>query len=471
MNSLLKAKIDWGIYLLAAMIIRLMFFDISWFSYIAILISLHQFFLLFYSIGYVIPVRYLAGSMMCLQMLVGPTLAYNGLDQYQRDFYRMQIPEFDYFSYAIPCVVCFITGLHITAWNLKGEFINKQKIINFVYQNNTLPYIFVGIGFVASVLAPFFNSELQFVFYLFSSFKFIGAFLIILGNKQLKPVFLILVYGSILATSLQQAMFHDLLIWVIFLGGVFAIRYRPSINIKAAFAAGFILLAVVIQQLKGNYRKATWQEGQAGGIETFNNAYQQSKDESLFSTANLGASNIRINQGFIITNIMQTVPDKVPFENGAEMMKIVEAAILPRILAPDKLNAGDRTIFTKYTHIALMPGTSMGLSSIGDAYINFGELGGVIFMFFYGLLFSEILNAFYKNSFTYPVLILFTPLVFYYAIRPDCELQTILGHLVKSCFLIFVLIQVWKIKFRVRKVEMENSKASTTTINEIATMQ
>jgi len=102
----------------------------------------------------------------------------------------------------------------------------------------------------------------------------------------------------------------------------------------------------------------------------------------------------------------------------------------------------------------LLKGTSMGLSSMGDAYINFGEIGGAIFMFFYGLLFSEVLNAFYKNSYTYPVLILFTPLVFYYPIRPDCELQTILGHLVKSCFLIFVMIQVWKIKFLARRPGM-----------------
>jgi len=101
-----------------------------------------------------------------------------------------------------------------------------------------------------------------------------------------------------------------------------------------------------------------------------------------------------------------------------------------------------------------MPGTSMALSSLGDAYINFGIIGGIIFMFFYGLLFSEVLNAFYKNSFEYPILILFTPLVFYYPIRPDCELQTILGHLVKSSFLIFVMIQVWKIKFRVNRVEV-----------------
>ena len=90
----------------------------------------------------------------------------------------------------------------------------------------------------------------------------------------------------------------------------------------------------------------------------------------------------------------------------------------------------------------------MGLSTMGDAYVNFGTFGGAIFMFFFGLLFSEVLNAFYKRSVEYPVLLLFIPMVFYYPIRPDCELQTILGHLFKSCFLIFVMLHVWKAKLK-----------------------
>lgn len=446
---------DWAVYWVVAIFIRILFFHMSWFSYLAILIALHQFFLLFYSIGYVIPVRYLAGSLMCLQMLVGPVFAYNGLDDYQRGYSKMQIPEFDYLSYAIPAVICFIAGLHATAGNLKGEFVDQEKIRKFVQQNDTLPYIFVGLGFVSSFAAPFFGAELGFVFVLLGCFKFIGAFLIILGNRHLKPAFLVLVYGAIIASSLHNAMFHDLIIWIIFLGTVFAIKYRPSINLKAIVVTGFILLTMVIQQLKGDYRKATWQGGEKGGLETLSDTYEENKEEGrLFSAASLGKSNIRINQGYIITNIMQNVPAKVPYENGAEMLEIVKAAVLPRILAPDKLRAGDRAIFMKYSAIPLMPGTSMGLSSLGDAYINFGTFGGAIFMFFYGLLFSEVLNAFYKNSFEYPVLILFTPLVFYYPIRPDCELQTILGHLVKSSFVVFVMIQAWKVKFRLRGVEV-----------------
>ncbi len=177
--------------------------------------------------------------------------------------------------------------------------------------------------------------------------------------------------------------------------------------------------------------------GQASaGAETFAKLYEkQSEQNGVFNFNSLAEANVRINQGFIITNIMRTVPDKVEFQNGGEMYQIFESAVLPRILAPNKLNAGDRAIFAKYSQIAVAPGTSMGLSSLGDAYINWGTIGGTIFMLFLGILYSEVLNAFQKYSRDYPVLILFTALVFYYPIRPDCELQTIWAIFLNPVFL------------------------------------
>ena len=145
---------------------------------------------------------------------------------------------------------------------------------------------------------------------------------------------------------------------------------------------------------------------------------------------------------------MYTVPSQVPFSNGEEMYQIFEAGVLPRFMAPNKLKAGDRSIFMKYSGLRIRSGTSMGLSSLGDAYINYGLTGGCIFMFLLGVFYNAILLVFYKNSQYFPVLILFTSIVFYYPIRPDCELQTILGHVLKSCFLIYLMIQFFKNTFR-----------------------
>lgn len=444
-DTLFRVKTNLQLIIGVAIIIFLLFPDLSWLSLFAIMITLHQFILLFNSIGHVIPVRYLFGSFMCLQMLLGPTFAFNGLDQYQFVQYRMQIPEADYFVYVIPAVIAFILGLHLNAGKLDGEVIDEEKIRNFVQQNKSIAYLFIGIGFIASIVAETMSAELAFLFFLLGGLKFIGAFMIIIGNHQLKVIPLIIVYGSIIASSLGIGMFHDLLTWLIFLGCVFAIKFKPSVNIKRGVAVLFILLSLTIQQLKGDYRDATWRGGEEAGIGAISKAYDKSEGRgSFFSFESLASSNVRFNQGYIITYIMNNVPRKVPFANGAELYQIVEAALLPRIIAPNKLKAGDRQFFMKYSGMRIAKKTSMGLSSVGDAYINFGIIGGCIFMFLLGFFYNFVIKRFKKYSQNFPILILFTPLVFYYPIRPDCELQTILGHLVKSCFLIFVIFALWK---------------------------
>lgn len=454
LKSLIYIKFNWSVFTAIAIAIYFIFPGLSWFSFFAILISLHQVTLLFNSIGFAIPVRYLFGTLICLQLLIGPMLAYNGFDKFQEGFYKMQILESQYFSYVIPAVLAFVLGLHLYAGKLEGEIVNENVITKFVEINSNLPYILIGIGFLSSFIAELFSSDLAFLFYLIAATKFIGAFMIIMGSRKLKPVPLIIVYGSIILSSLVQGMFHDLLTWIIFLATVFAIKYKPNIKIKLILSVVFIFLALAIQQLKGNYREATWTRGEEIGLVSINTAYDESQENnSFFSYKSLATSNVRFNQGFIITNIMKTVPAKEPFSNGAELSLILEAAFLPRIIAPNKLTAGNQSLFKKYSGMPLSRNTSMGLSSVGDAYINFGIIGGCFFMFLLGLFYSEVLKIFSKASKQFPVILLFTPLVFYYPIRPDCELQTLLGHLVKSCFLIFVIFFIWKKQFRVQPAE------------------
>ena len=298
---------------------------------------------------------------MCLQFFVGATLAYNGLDKYQYQFYVMRIPEEEYFSYVIPAVLMFIAGLHLNAGSLKGEQVDEKGITYFVQKNPRLPYFFIGIGFVSSIVANFFSSELAFVFYLFGGFKFIGLFLLVLGSKNLKPLPTAIVIGSIVSSSLGSGMFHDLLTWIVFTASVYGIKYKFGPNIKIAGATAFIVLVALIQLMKGVYREALGGNAEKGGLETFAKLAQDQNEsnEGLFSFNKLAENNVRINQGFIITNIMLTVPNRVPFQNGAQMFQVFEAAILPRFIASNKLKAGDRSTFVKYSGIALRQGTGI----------------------------------------------------------------------------------------------------------------
>jgi hypothetical protein len=391
---------------------------------------------------------------MCLQFLVGPTLAYIGLDEYQYFMYRMKIPEHEYFPYAFPAVILFIIGLHARAGNHRGERLDLEGIRTFILNNRFVAPILIGVGFFASIVSNYFSAELAFVFYLIGSFKFIGLFLIILSEKRVNYLALFLVVGSIVFSSLGSGMFHDLLTWIIFLAAVFAIKFDVSNYVKVIGLLFFIFIATTIQLLKSDYRVLTSIDENQAGLEAFAKVYQQENmKEGVFNFQKIAQSNVRINQGFIVSNIMFTVPEKEPYANGDELKDILKAAFLPRILSPDKLKAGDRSLFRKYSGIPITQGTSMGLSSVGDAYINFGILGGIVFMFFLGLMYSEVLVFFYNIQNRYPLIILFSPLIFYYPIRPDCELQTILGHLVKSIFVVFAIFYIWKNIFSIKSMK------------------
>ncbi|MEO9070117.1 MAG: hypothetical protein ABI261_03715 [Ginsengibacter sp.] len=439
--TLFNVKINWIVYILVLVGIQLIIPNISFWPFLALAIALHQFMLLFYAYGYVIPVRYWAGAMLCLQMLVGPSFAYSGLDKYMFIKYQMQVPVETYFAYAIPAVILFILGLH-SSGKLNGERIEEKAVREYVKMNPQIPYIFIAIGFLSSMVSTFFGASLANVFYLLDGFKFIGLFMLLLSGSQLKLLPMVLVIGSIVVSSLKAAMFHDLLTWVIFLLAILAVKYKPKMSTKILFATGMLVLVIIIQQLKSVYREASASDR---GVDQFEETFRTvNQDGGVFDASKLAESNVRINQGFIVTYAMEHVPSKEPFADGSELYKILEAAFMPRILAPNKLKAGDNSLVYKYTGIVLRQGTSMSISALGDFYVNFGTFGGCICMFIFGWLFNFVLNNFKKFSRHFPIILIFTPLVFYYPIRPDTALQTGLGHLVKSCFLLYVMILFWK---------------------------
>ena len=90
-DSLTNIKFNWYIFAGIAVVILLLKPDISPWCFIALLIGIHQFMLIFYAFKYIIPVRYIAGAFLSLQMLIGPSFAYLGLDSAQYFKYRMQV--------------------------------------------------------------------------------------------------------------------------------------------------------------------------------------------------------------------------------------------------------------------------------------------------------------------------------------------------------------------------------------------
>ena len=454
-DSLLKGKINWSIFIVVTGIIFLTP-SLNIFAKFGLIITLHQFLLLYSSVNSILPIRYLFGFLMCIQMLFGPLLVYNWFSEYQSEIYRMQIPQEDYLSYTLPVVICFLLGLHYNAGSYQGEVLNQEGLKEFIGKYPQLPYILIIVGFAGTILFALLPVYYGFIFTLVEDLKYIGVFILIIVEKKLKPWPIVLVFGSIISTSLSQGLFHDLITWVLFLGAIFCIKNKPNDLTKIISTIVFLLLILILQEIKGSYRNAIYHKGQETGLGTITDTYKEQQGAGIFTDESIGPTLVRINQGFILSYIMKNVPENIPFQNGGEMLEVLEAAIMPRVVDPNKLKAGDRQLFTQYSGLQLSESTSMALGSPGDAYVNFGIVGGIVFMFFLGLTYNTILKYFEKYKTTFPLIIVLSPLVFYYPIRPDCELQTILGHLFKSIFFLYIITFLFK-KYISKKSDTQSS--------------
>ncbi|MFY8166653.1 MAG: hypothetical protein ACOVJ8_08685 [Sediminibacterium sp.] len=424
------------------------FFNYEVLSAVAIGIFTYWLSSLFIRVNYSLPIKELFLTMYALQFLFGPALAYNGLDEYTNETFRMKVNSEEYFSFIIPVYMAFAIGFNVYCkkYSLK---ISRQNINQWVVQNPKTPYIFIGIGFLASLISSILPSSLAFVFYLLGSFKYIGLFVLLLSFQTLKLKLMLVIYGLILISSFQGGMFHDLLTWIIVLCLILAYRYKPSWQYKVAGILGFVLFAIFIQSIKQGLRAQTWFGNKEASLLLVEDVTADvNKTNSGFLTMdNLGPNFVRINQGWVLASAMDHVPYKIGHTHGELLGKYLYSSIIPRFIDDTKLNAGSQEVFNRYSGHRIEKGTAIGLGLFTDSYVEFGDFGAVFYVFLFGLLYGYVLNQFKQKSSRYPVLIMFVMLVFIYPIRPDCETQTALGHLLKSIMLITIVFSAFKKHF------------------------
>jgi hypothetical protein len=402
-----------------------------------------------------LPIKELFLSLYSLQYLFSAALTFNGFDQYNIESYKMKITSFQYFSYTLPVFLAFSLGFNLfsKSYNLK---IDRDNIDRWLNNNKNLPYHFIIIGFIAPIISNFIPSSLAFVAYLLECFKFIGLFILVMSYQKIKPILLITIYGLIIFSSFQGGMFHDLLTWLIVLGLILAFRYKPNWKLKLLSIFLFVSFAIFIQSIKGGLREITWSGNEQASIDLIQNINKENSLDKggFFSKDNLGPHLNRVNQGWILASTIDNLSNNADHTHGTLIIEYLYSAIMPRVFAPNKLNAGSQTIFNQYSGHFIGSETSMGLGLFADAYIEFGQFGAIIYVFLFGLMYGYIMNQFFVRSKKFPILILFTVLAFIYAMRPDCETQTVLGHLFKTIMLLVIIFTFFKKTFELPRITL-----------------
>lgn len=376
-----------------------------------------------------IPLLELANLIAVLQWTVGPVLSYFfGLDHYR---YRMYVDESTFFSYVIPAT-CGFTGA-LLGW---GLVVDQRSLIAQKRQDFYFMYgvYLVIIAFMAELVSGRAPSSVQFFFFLLSQLRYVAAIYFLLSGHQYRFVATVIACSSLFVKSASAGMFHDLLLW---LALIFCIWFPTAKWLHHrkpfVFAAAF-LMVFAIQVVKQDYRERL-RSGENPSL--FLMAFDYlSPSGRAWDQDVLSLALVRLNQGWIVSAVMQHVPARENYANGATVVEAV-IALAPRFLVPNKVGAGGRENFRKYTGLAIGDQTAMCICVLGEAYANFGEFGGIAFMIAFGGFIAMYYSRILRWAVLHPDFLFWIPLIFYQAIKAETDMVVIVNQIFKGSIVAF----------------------------------
>lgn len=378
-----------------------------------------------------------------INYLVAPAITYNLPED--QILYGMKVVSDQYYELALPGFIFLSTGMYILPTSVFS--INTKKVDQSATVNKSLLFKVAMLGIILRFAQPFVTGELGFVVYLLAMIRFVAAFALFSIDKKtwyLTAIVLLLE----LISAFVEGMYHDATMWIIFFSLYFIYVFKPSLRTKLIGGGALIVFVLFIQSIKVIYRSEVWSGDKDA---TLSNAYeigsQNATSENIYGENNLLSTLNRGNQAWIFASTVDNIEKTKNFQGLTNVNKYLEAALLPRFLAPDKLKSGDKEIFNKFSGHTINENTSMGLGIFADGYIAYGSWGVYIFGLALGLIFSltfKLVERWTKVSPFYVLLLL--PLL-NYAVRPDCELQTTINHLVKGIILYGFLVYLTRKRF------------------------
>jgi len=392
--------------------------------------------------GVDLPIESFILVMASMQWLIGPVLTYAGLSNHYK--YYMYVPVEEYMALAVPGVIALAFGLYAFRSRKRIALVSHyaSNTMQIVSRAQYLPYYLIGIGFVFSFLVDKFPPSLAFPAYILSNVKYIGLIYLIFSDRQKnKGLILAAAFALTFLSSLKGAMFHDLLLWSAFIGMYAAYIFRPTNFQKLLLVMLGLVFIFVLQASKDLYREKLREQGGGDYVGKFVASVDERLEvDDLSRSGNVERFVVRINQGWIISRIMLGTPRFFPHAEGETIITAAKASVLPRMFFPDKPKAGGRENFEKYTGFRLQSSTSMGISLLGEAYINFGVRGAWVFMFMFGLVSSFVIKQFFLLAVKYPTIWLWFPLILLHFVKAETELIVQLNFLVKSIILVYAFV-------------------------------
>lgn len=411
------------------------------------------------SISVKINVFDIVGLIASLVYLILPLIVYNVYNEHN-SFARywntyMTIDKNYYFSLALPATILFIIGLNTSPSSQKmhdSQLLQRCKI--YLADKKYIGVILIIIGGVTSFLTPLMPLALKTIVYYFSQLTFIGFLYLLHSGKSGKGILIAIVLIILIAQSVVTGMYGELVYWSI-LGGIILLvgKRRVSVFKKIVWLSLGVFVVLLIQSIKHEYRATTWGDDDNGGsFKTFSHLVKQRlKDPaSLVDPVRIYGVVIRGNQGRLVGRTMDYVPRHEEFAGGETIITSIAAAFVPRFLWQDKPEVGGVELTCRFLGDCTKRKYSYNIGQLGESYVNFGIVGGAIFMFFYGYFMRFSYVKICNLSIRYPTLILWIPLFFFMSISLETDFNTFLNSFIKALIFAFICYYGFRVFLKIR---------------------
>ena len=441
------------IYSIIQLVIFLLSWATEWYAELVFSVTIVTFLLCLDKLGKGIILRELMalhGCVVCLLMPMLGYLIYNESNYLAvKWLHYMPVNEKTYFDFALPAMTGFVTAV---CWPVNSppftdtgkyltSIIDKSRNILAKIPNIGLTLLIVGVSVYA--ISDFLPTSLQFAFLLFYFSSFAGfLYVYFTPNVKYKVPILILFGLFIVFNALKTGMFTIIAYMGITIFSFFFIgRKSPMWKKMIGFVVGIFLL-MLIQSVKQTYRKLTWKSDFEGNrAMVFSDLIQErlQSNAGFFSADAFFPMYYRGNQGYNVGLVMQRIPALQPFDNGNNLLTSFASSLVPRVVWPNKPEAGGKFNMKYYTGYVIN-GWSTNVGPLGEAYGSFGVLGGIIYMTFLGAFVRWSYRKVFVIAHRIPLLLFWIPVLFYqvtYSLESD-TLQ-ILNSLFKSALFIWLI--------------------------------
>jgi hypothetical protein len=300
----------------------------------------------------------------------------------------------------------------------------------------------VFLGIVARlVLVPLTPAPLRFAMYLVQSLSVVGVCGLMLSNSlgwQVGAIALVLIEGFY---NTLDAQYLDVMLLI----GFFAIMYVFRFKVRNRTIIGWIGAAALgllaINAMKAVYRHVLYTQ-QVAFEERLGTAGEVASDLASSPATILAEENLlynlnRLNEGGVISRVMFFVPNREPYARGETVVTALRAALLPRVLDPNKPKAGGVENYRRFTGYQLVGGTSINLAIAGEMYANFGRWG-IAAVLAYGLALGWVFGLLVRWSRRSQLWWAWAPFVLYSTVSAEMGTNEIFNQVSKSLFVVTV---------------------------------